>query len=213
VNPFFLDPEQGEFRQLLAFDREVLGLSRALEESPLFRKCAAAENTFECNRFHPDEEDVLFPLGRISLGEASLILDSVSEKREAHLVRALESVSGGVWEWDERRVFGWEDALARPQALAFASSPWTRDTVAAFFLRAEWAFVPRTDLKQSAPYQFAGTAHGRAKLEAILPPAMAGVRERFPSFPDWDFFRLLDGIAMERTAREESPAPAKSRPR
>lgn len=219
MNPLLLDPALGAFRQLLAFDRDVMELSRTLEQSPLFRKCAALEGSYEWNRPHPDEEETPFPLGRISLGEASLILDSVSEEREAQLGRALESASGTAWEWDERRVFAWEDALERPQALAFASSPWTRDGVASFYLRGEWVFVPRADLKNSAPCEWAGTLRGRAKLESILPQAMSDVRRRFPSFPAWNLDRVLQLVAPDRAFGESPAAPApatgaaKSRPR
>ena len=212
MNPLYLDPELGSFRQLLAFDRDVVGLSRTLEESPLFRKCATSESSFEWNRLHSDEEESPFPLGRISLGEASLILDAVSEDRELQLSRTLESVSGSAWEWDERRVLSWDDAMERPQALAFASSPWTRDAVAAFFLRAEWVYVKRVDLKRRAPYEFSGTVHGRTKLETILPQAITDMRRRFPSFPDWNLARVLDLVAPDRADRETTVAPQAGEP-
>jgi hypothetical protein len=209
VNPLVLDPVSCAVRQLLAFDGDVSSLALALAVSPMFRRSAEMQS-YELCRLHADEDEVVFPLGRVSFGESTIILDTVSEERESHLVRTLESAVSQHWEWDEQRLLAWEDALTRSQALASVSAPWARDAVAAFFLRGEWVYVPRADLKGRAPFEFIGTVNGSARLEAILPAALADLRDRFPSFPDWNPSKALRILAPQRM-NDEAPAASAAR--
>lgn len=204
MNPLVLDPVSCAFRQLLAFDGDVSSLALALAVSPMFRRSAQTQS-YELCRLHADDDEVVFPLGRVSFGEGTIILDTVAEERESYLVRTLESTVSQHWEWDEQRVLAWEDALTRPQALASASAPWARDAVAAFFLRCEWVYVPRADLKGRAPFEFIGTVSGSARLEAILPAALADLRDRFASFPDWSPSQALSFLAPQQM-NDETPA-------
>jgi hypothetical protein len=192
-----LDPAQCAFRQWIAFDADAEGLESQLSRSPLFRRgIGRGKRRFEWIRFHLEDEEAPFPLGRVSLSDAMVILESVTPEREMHLQRSIDAAWAGRLSGDETRVLSWEDALARPQALAFLDTPWTVKEVAAFFLRFEWTFLAREDLRKRAPFEVAATESGRSRLEEILGTALDQLRREFPTFPELSAAQVKELLAL-----------------
>jgi hypothetical protein len=214
ADPTVLDPAGVAYHQLLAFAPrpEVVD---ALERSPLFRvRRHDGGASCEWIQFSAESDPSPFPLARIRVFSAGLLLEAFSERRLALLRRAVRDAGAGEIAADQLRVFRVADALADParllQPLHDASGePLTAREVATDYLRMAWAWIPREDLGNRVPAAVAGTGRGGALLEVLLDTLARTLRSEIPTFPAMSSDELHEILLPE--ARPEPPAPARPR--
>jgi hypothetical protein len=213
-DPTVLQPAQVALHQLATFTPDAHGHIEALERSAHFHVRRVGRGAVaEWMRISAERDPSAFPLGRISVHPAGLLLEAFSERRLDWLGSEAAEAGLGRVRADQVRVFPIAEALANPSHLAqplheLAEEDLTAREVALSYLRMAWVFLARADLRGRTPESVVRGGRGREALEGIVEGLPRELRAEFPSFPAFSADELLAHLLPEEPV--PGPAPART---
>jgi hypothetical protein len=210
-DPWALDPAGAAWHQHHTFATEPRTFAERLSASCWFSGGPRHTwGTADWVLAAEDEDPSPFPLGRVTVHPAGILLEAFSEERLSALARRANELGGGRLTADETRTFRLEHVLARPSALLDPLSelsgraPDAR-AVARAYLAMAWPFFPREDLDGRAPFRLSATARGRTILARVI-PKLPGELAAIPGFPRFTT-RSLRALLLPGTLGGVLPAP------
>lgn len=211
-----LEPDVVAWHQQQSFVADPGVFAERLALSPLFSgEFRRGRGRAEWVRLDDEADDLPFPLGRVTVHDAGILLEAFSEARIVLLRARVQALGAGTFAPDETRTFPLEAALAHPAGLLQpleekrGSRLEVRD-VAEAWLRMAWPFIPRPDLGNRPPAALPPTERGRGALESVLGALRAELAD-IPAFPV-PSEEALRRLVVPRTGAPES-TPPRLRPR